>query len=176
MVRSSTPSIYNSFSSRVATYPSEYFDKTIIRTLALNGFYYDDYARVSRCYECGITLLTNIIIIHNTGCPLRRQLRMRETIWNLDIRPNAVVDSSFIGRLFSFKEGWQCVGEVGPDEIAWAGFRFTGHGDYLECPFCDIVIHYSSYPSISLSYHRQLNWHCPFVKEIYQSEDPLDQL
>ena len=159
------------YSSRVATYPSEHFQQKIIGTLANHGFYYDDEARVSRCYQCGITFRINSIITHAKECPIPRQLRMQDTLSGLRIRPNSS-SSSFAGRLWSFQNGWQYLGRVSPDEIAWAGFRFMGSGDSLECPFCKIIVRHSAYPAISIADHRRLNPHCPYVREGYYLEDP----
>lgn len=159
------------FCKRVATYPGEHFKERTIRVLAHQGFYYDDETRVSKCYQCGNTLRSNVILTHNDGCSHPRHLRMQATF--LNISPGTDFNSSsFIGRLLSFSKGWKCLGEIGPDEIACAGFRFTGRGDILQCPFCQIIVHHTSYPTISISDHRQLNIHCPFVSQVYQEEDP----
>ena len=156
---------------RISSYPTMvYPDEKIVQTLAGNGFYYDDETRLSKCYEC-----EGIDEIHREGCFIPRFNRM------MTDKEESTDYSVLSQRISTFRDGWK--GYYGcetnwdrrndyvssPDEIACAGFIYDGTADHLRCPFCSIVVRFSTHKRISIAEHRKLNPFCSFVNNTIEN-------
>lgn len=150
---------------RISSYPTTIFpDKEIVSRLASRGFYYDYDARLPTCYEC-----EGVDEIHREECFIPRLNRL---IW--DLENNANNYRSLYERILTFRDGWQSNDTEerfsSPDEIACAGFLFTGHLDNLRCPFCSMIVRFSTHQQLSITEHRKLNPNCTFVKNTVMEE------
>lgn len=163
-------------SERISSYPTTiYRNEEIVDALAHNGFYYEETKRLPTCYECG-----GIEEIHKDGCFIPRFNRLMETLKETEETPNYTLLNA---RLFTFKDGWEgyCGCEMNwdeendyissPDEIAAAGFFFTGMADHLKCPFCSIIVRFSTHKKINITQHRKLNPYCSFVNNSIENFD-----
>jgi hypothetical protein len=49
------------------------------------------------------------------------------------------------------------------EEMAAAGFYYTGYGDLVRCPFCKVVMGYWKSDDDPFYKHKQLSPNCDFV-------------
>ena len=149
-------------SERALSYPAMiYPDKEYVSSLASRGFYYNDYIRLPMCYDC-----EGLDEIHEEKCFIPTLNRIITDL--RDVKTN-FTDKDLFYRISTFQDGWKSInGKVScPIEIACAGFCYTGRMDFLQCPFCSIIISFSSLENISLTEHRKLNPNCKFVTEYF---------
>ena len=71
-------------------------------------------------------------------------------------------------RLDTFKY-WPCKEKIRPEQLAKAGFWYTGNADRCQCAWCNIVIHSWEYFDEPLNEHRRHNKDCSFLKMILPS-------
>ncbi|XP_062577389.1 death-associated inhibitor of apoptosis 2-like isoform X2 [Saccostrea cucullata] len=75
--------------------------------------------------------------------------------------------NSYIDRLSTFTD-WPRQMSQQPEELAAAGFVYTGVGDRVQCSFCGLQLH--KWEPNETAFHEHLRWfpQCPFITEYFQ--------
>ena len=84
-----------------------------------------------------------------------------------------VTDVAFVKRLQTFGS-WRLT-FINPVQLATAGFHYTGHGDNVECGFCDVEIHSWEKGDVPLREHLFWRPQCGFARSLIQPTDELEK-
>ena len=72
------------------------------------------------------------------------------------------MDEAYYRRLSTFAE-YPASSVMSKEELAWAGFVYTGVSDRVKCEFCHVQLHQWEGTDVAFNEHCRASPTCPFV-------------
>ncbi|XP_050392201.1 baculoviral IAP repeat-containing protein 7-A isoform X2 [Patella vulgata] len=159
-------------------WPPEAYDKARPMALAKDGFYYTGTEDIVKCFSCGVQKGQWIFrskpnVEHQRLNPECLHI-LGQNARNVSVYlPNCKAYQrclaylhdillSEMARLQTFKDSWPH-GSPSPNDLAKAGFSFTGAPDRVQCVFCNGILKNWQDVDIPMIEHRKHFPYCPFV-------------
>ncbi|KAK3091684.1 hypothetical protein FSP39_021852 [Pinctada imbricata] len=142
---------YNTVSARVESFKNwSYNEQQHYRNLIPAGFFYTGNSDIVRCFCCDIGLAEwdpgddpwEEHARHSPNCKYLKEKKGESYInkiqaeWRKIYNPKHEAYNDYKTRLDSY-QGWPDDLEQRPDELAMAGFFYSGEGDVVRCHYCD---------------------------------------
>ena len=98
------------------------------------------------------------------------------SIYDIDFNnPNYENLKSEVVRLQTFRDLWPVSSPVKPEDLAWAGFFYTGNKDRVQCAFCRNYLHNWADGDVPLKEHRTHFSNCSFIRGLDVGNIPKDR-